>query len=430
MANGNTPEYQLVYAIESVKLKIIKIGFTTDLHQRLHNLQGGCPDELRIKACWPGTVNDEREIHRRFDAFRVQGEWFNPSDEVLAYIAERDKSRTLSLHGLMRLEFGDGNCLDFWATCRASKASRYNPRPHYSVLADVVRKAEQLAASLPAHHGYLADQIAIDAKTAYHHIEKGNLFERIARHCPLCIEYKDGQDEGERHIYEVTADKGHVFSAFSEYHAILLWLKKFPENRRWVNLRVDALPDATSLPVHSGDGGAPIVRTHREWADTTQGFIGTRIEPKPKQEPIQTPRHCFLVQSSRDYVYSAPTKREALQSWLKEYWPADGDGVSNVSIKQLPDAGRFNFHHSDEAKTVESKTYQEWAESKEGFVAIFTQCFQFDYPPMAEVRAVSEKLTTENEGLRQTVAALESQIHHLQQPKLLTWQQRLKGKVT
>lgn len=60
---------------------LVKIGFTTNLVQRLKAL----PHEelLGIK---PGTMADEKALHGRFAHLRRTGEWFNPERELLDYI--------------------------------------------------------------------------------------------------------------------------------------------------------------------------------------------------------------------------------------------------------------------------------------------------------------------------------------------------------
>lgn len=60
----------------------IKIGWSTNLAQRLSNLQ---PEE--VLAVIPGDTTLERELHRRFAKHRVVGEWFEDCPSIRAYIA-------------------------------------------------------------------------------------------------------------------------------------------------------------------------------------------------------------------------------------------------------------------------------------------------------------------------------------------------------
>lgn len=73
----------------------IKIGFATNVAVRIAALQTGCPSPLAVLCQIPGTYESERQYHERFAPDRRQGEWFHPSDELLAFIdgARRDGYR-------------------------------------------------------------------------------------------------------------------------------------------------------------------------------------------------------------------------------------------------------------------------------------------------------------------------------------------------
>lgn len=60
----------------------VKIGYTTNLRQRLHNLPH---DE--VLATEIGTMADERARHRMFADLRVTGEWFRYEEPLISHIA-------------------------------------------------------------------------------------------------------------------------------------------------------------------------------------------------------------------------------------------------------------------------------------------------------------------------------------------------------
>jgi len=64
----------------------IKIGYTTDLEQRLKSLQTGYPDRLELLLAFPANPNYEKAIHKQFEEYRLNGEWFKPTPEVLKKI--------------------------------------------------------------------------------------------------------------------------------------------------------------------------------------------------------------------------------------------------------------------------------------------------------------------------------------------------------
>ena len=62
----------MIYAIHILDQKFVKIGFTdaTDISRRMAELQTGCPFELRMLACMPGNLPQEKRLHALLkDAF-------------------------------------------------------------------------------------------------------------------------------------------------------------------------------------------------------------------------------------------------------------------------------------------------------------------------------------------------------------------------
>jgi hypothetical protein len=64
----------------------IKIGFSTDVWERFRRLRNSMPGELRMLAARSGSKALEREYHQRFHAWRLHGEWFERTPELLAEI--------------------------------------------------------------------------------------------------------------------------------------------------------------------------------------------------------------------------------------------------------------------------------------------------------------------------------------------------------
>jgi len=86
-----------VYSIQGESGGPIKIGYTQDIKARLSSIQTGHPDILVLLACFPGNTKDERKLHEKFDAFRLRGEWFKPSEFILKQIEEiREKHKALN----------------------------------------------------------------------------------------------------------------------------------------------------------------------------------------------------------------------------------------------------------------------------------------------------------------------------------------------
>lgn len=66
---------------------LIKLGYTTDLWNRLYNYGIGMRNPKRLLMVKPGTLADEQIIVGRFAAHVVHGrEYFRPAREILDYI--------------------------------------------------------------------------------------------------------------------------------------------------------------------------------------------------------------------------------------------------------------------------------------------------------------------------------------------------------
>jgi hypothetical protein len=66
-----------IYFIQIGSSGAIKIGWAKDPAKRIKTLQTSQPKELKILGVIPGTVSDERALHRRFATARISGEWFD-----------------------------------------------------------------------------------------------------------------------------------------------------------------------------------------------------------------------------------------------------------------------------------------------------------------------------------------------------------------
>lgn len=90
MARAWSDGWGYVYFVRATTLGLVKIGCTIDARDRLKTLQVGSPDRLELLGviCNKRWEETEREVHRRFAAHRRHGEWFEPCDKLLAYIAK------------------------------------------------------------------------------------------------------------------------------------------------------------------------------------------------------------------------------------------------------------------------------------------------------------------------------------------------------
>lgn len=78
----------VVYFIADAKSKMVKIGYTTNIANRLSQLQVSHHSKLEVLATIPGDENLESQLHRQFKKQRAEGEWFRVDTELAGYINE------------------------------------------------------------------------------------------------------------------------------------------------------------------------------------------------------------------------------------------------------------------------------------------------------------------------------------------------------
>jgi hypothetical protein len=78
------------YFIEAPDLKIVKIGAAKDLVPRFHSIQVCSPVDLVLAAAINGR-GQEPGLHRRFEEWRVRGEWYDSGAPGLRELMEKYK---------------------------------------------------------------------------------------------------------------------------------------------------------------------------------------------------------------------------------------------------------------------------------------------------------------------------------------------------
>jgi hypothetical protein len=85
-----------VYFISARQVGLVKIGCAFDAFRRFRHLQTSSPVELTLEGAIPGDFEKERELHVKYAALRVRGEWFTINDEIEAEIAASTKPRVMT----------------------------------------------------------------------------------------------------------------------------------------------------------------------------------------------------------------------------------------------------------------------------------------------------------------------------------------------
>ena len=84
-------EYEsMVYFIIHTKYNAVKIGYTTNVDQRLSDLRTSCPvySDIELLFWFDGDSKEEAGFHRRFRMYRMDGEWFALEGELKVFVEE------------------------------------------------------------------------------------------------------------------------------------------------------------------------------------------------------------------------------------------------------------------------------------------------------------------------------------------------------
>lgn len=80
-----TPVGVRVYFAISADYRV-KIGISTDVPKRIAGLQSGGGIAVRLLGVIDGDHRTELALHKRFAAYRLLGEWFEPRDKLRQYL--------------------------------------------------------------------------------------------------------------------------------------------------------------------------------------------------------------------------------------------------------------------------------------------------------------------------------------------------------
>jgi Meiotically up-regulated gene 113 len=65
------------------------------MHERVKDLQTGCPWKLTVLAVTEGTKCDEKGLHQRFRELHMRGEWFELHPVILALAVSMPTARAM-----------------------------------------------------------------------------------------------------------------------------------------------------------------------------------------------------------------------------------------------------------------------------------------------------------------------------------------------
>ena len=93
--SAKKPKQGYVYLAEDQRNQYVKIGFSTKPSHREKTLQAEQP-AVDFIAVFPGTTQDERDLHVEFEQYRIRGEWFALPASTIETLKERFADRNNS----------------------------------------------------------------------------------------------------------------------------------------------------------------------------------------------------------------------------------------------------------------------------------------------------------------------------------------------
>lgn len=75
----------MIYFAQTNDNTHIKIGYASNVRNRLSALQTGAPMGVKLLASMPGDHKVERKLHDRFAGLRVHGEWFHTHANIIDF---------------------------------------------------------------------------------------------------------------------------------------------------------------------------------------------------------------------------------------------------------------------------------------------------------------------------------------------------------
>lgn len=85
---GSQKQGFIYFVTPIFKLDVVKIGFSTDPHGRLFDMQGGNAELLDLVDWFPAKWSVEKRVHQRFDHLRILREWFRYDEEIRDYLED------------------------------------------------------------------------------------------------------------------------------------------------------------------------------------------------------------------------------------------------------------------------------------------------------------------------------------------------------
>lgn len=96
-----------VYFIRDANVPEVKIGYSGWVDHRLNTLRSQTRRELQLLRTIPGDMKDEKALHRRFQEYRIEGEWFRLEGKLARFIGRKRPAKLKPIAQVFRESIRD-----------------------------------------------------------------------------------------------------------------------------------------------------------------------------------------------------------------------------------------------------------------------------------------------------------------------------------
>lgn len=83
-----SPKQPYVYFLHAESTRLVKVGVSTGVENRIRSLQCVSPVRLILLGTFKGGRHTERDLHLRFEKHRSHGEWFFVDASIVEFISD------------------------------------------------------------------------------------------------------------------------------------------------------------------------------------------------------------------------------------------------------------------------------------------------------------------------------------------------------
>ena len=82
-----------VYLLHDIDADLLKIGYTTDMKKRLHQIKLNNNNKVIFLSHFIGSKNNEKILHNKWKKYQIKQEWFSYQEEIIEYFENHPRKK-------------------------------------------------------------------------------------------------------------------------------------------------------------------------------------------------------------------------------------------------------------------------------------------------------------------------------------------------